>query len=548
MILAYNIPFFSIFIPLLCGIVCLVLKPKASKLLTLLMLTVECVLLTILAVQMSVSGESFRFAMGHFPAPFGNELRAGALEALMACSFGAVTLFSLLGGMRDIENDVPQSKRSLLNVIICILFTALMVMAFTNDMFTSFVFIDIITISACSLVMIKPGGRTLIATIRYLIMSLVGSALYLLSLSMLYNISGHLLMEPIGAALQSVTAGGQYSMPLFIIAAAMVTALSIKSAVFPFHSWLPDAHASATTTASAVLSGIIIKSYLFLMIKIFYRVFGVELVKLLQISNILLLFGVLGLIIGSVQAIRQRDIKRMLSYSSVAQIGYICIAIGLGSEAGMVAACFHIIAHALSKAMLFTAAGGLAAVSGGSKDFDAIRGSGRRNKTAGIAFTCGALSMVGIPLFSGFISKLYLATAAADTMFAGVVIFTAVVLSTVLSSMYYFPAIACIFSKRPEGAMDKAINAPEATGTLVTAGTIKVGDTIETVKAREATETPNMLEAPKMARTIKTTKESANPDGMFIVSCIAFIILNLALGIFSQPVLSAISTGLSVLG
>ena len=503
MILAYNIPFFSIFIPLLCGIVCLVLKPKAAKLLTFLMLTVVCILLTILTVQMSMSGESFRFAMGHFPAPFGNEIRTGVLDALMACSFGAVILFSLLGGMRGIENDVPQSKRSLLNVIICILLTALMVIAFTNDMFTSFVFIDIITIAACSLVMIKPGGRTLIATIRYLIMSLVGSALYLLSLSMLYNISGHLLMEPIGVVLQTIVAGGQHKMPLFIIIAAMVTALSIKSAVFPFHSWLPDAYESATTASSSILSGVISKSYLFLMIKIFYRVFGIEVVKVLHIGNILLVFGILGLLIGSVQAIRQRDIKRMLSYSSVAQIGYICIAIGLGSEAGMVAACFHIISHALSKAMLFGAAGGLAAVSNGSKDFDALRGSGRRNKTAGIAFACGALSMVGIPLFSGFISKLYLATAAAESVFAGVVIFAAVVLSTVLSSMYCFPALACIFSKRPEGAMGKADKAAE---------------------------------------------ESANPDGMFMVSSIAFIILNLALGIFSQPVLSAISTGLSVLG
>jgi len=230
----------------------------------------------------------------------------------------------------------------------------------------------------------------------------------------------------------------------------LTAGLAIKSALFPFHGWLPDAHTSATTAASAILSGLIIKCYLVLLIKLVFRVFGLETMEFLRIPHILLAFGTTGIAYGAWKAMNQRDVKRMLSYSSISQIGYIAVAMGLNTEAGMAVACLHIAVHAISKAMMFTAAGGLAAVSDGGKDYDSLRGAARRAPLSGVAFIVGGLSLIGIPPFPGFISKLYLASASLETPFAFLVIPAVVIFGTVLGAMYYIPAIACILAKQTE--------------------------------------------------------------------------------------------------
>ncbi|MCL2121012.1 MAG: sodium:proton antiporter [Clostridiales bacterium] len=404
------------------------------------------------------TGESFTYAMGHFPAPFGNEIRAGALEAFMALLFCLVSLLSIAGGQRDIFRELEENRINVFLLMMNMLTSALLVMVYTNDLFTAYIFIEIITISACYIVAARPGGRPAAASIVYLIMSLVGSCLILISIALLYGVTGHLLMPGLRQSVRALAASGDYRVPLFVLTGLMTAGLAIKTALFPFHSWLPNAHASATTAASAVLSGLIIKCYLFLLIKLAFRTYGLDVIGELQIANLMLVFGALGIIYGSLMARRQRDIKQMLSYSSVAQIGFISVAIGLNTEAGMAAACFHIAAHAVGKAMLFVAASGLSAASGNAKDFDALRGAARRDPLSGAAFIIGGLAISGIPPFFGFFSKMYLTFAAVDTPIAGIVIFLAVVVSTVLSAMYYFPAILCILEKSdkvPEDHIEK---------------------------------------------------------------------------------------------
>ena len=443
-------------------------------------------------------GVSFTYMMGHFPAPFGNEIRAGALEAFMALLFCSVSLLSVAGGLRDAFDDVPGEALNRYFLMQNVLIGAMLAIVYTNDIFTAFVFIDIITIAACSIVSAKPGGKTLAAAMTYLIMSLVGSSLVLLSIAMLYGVTGHLLMPNLRESVFVLAATGKYTIPLFVLAGLMTAGLAIKSALFPFHGWLPDAHASATTSASAVLSGLIIKCYLVLLIKLGYRVFGLGIMEMLRVPHLLLAFGVGGIAYGAWKAMSQRDVKLMLGYSSISHIGYIAAAAGLNTEAGMAAACFHIAAHAIGKAMLFTAAGGLAAVSGRRKDYDSLRGAARKDPLSGIAFAAGGLSMIGIPLFPGFASKLYIASAALETPFAVWVVPAVVIVGTVLGAMYYIPAIACVFAKPDEPA---AKNAP--------------------------------LPSPSLP---------------YRAALIAFMSLTLFLGLFSQQVLRVIEQGLAVLG
>ena len=400
----------------------MLLKRQTAKWLTSACLATTTLMSAALLIFTVRGGESFAYMMGHFPAPFGNEIRAGALEAFFALLFCSVSLFSVLGGMRDIFADIPREKISHYFLMQNMLTGAMLAIVYTNDIFTAYVFIDVITIAACSIISIKPGGKTLSATMTYLIMSIIGSSLVLLSIAMLYGVTGHLLMPPLGESVGILAATGEYTAPLFVLIGLITAGLAIKSAQFPFHGWLPDAHTAATTAASAVLSGLIIKCYLVLLIKLGCRVFGIETLELLRIPHLLIALGAAGIVYGSWKAMNQRDVKRMLSYSSIAQIGYITAAIGLNTEAGLAAACFHIAVHAAAKAMMFTAAGGLAAVSGGGKDYDSLRGSARRAPLAGVAFIVGGLSLIGIPPFPGFISKLYLASASLETPFAFLVI------------------------------------------------------------------------------------------------------------------------------
>ena len=549
---AQNLPFFSILLPILCGVVCLSLGSAAARRLTLAALTVECVVSAVLLVYAVGTGESFTYMMGHFPAPFGNEIRAGALEAFMALAFSAVMLLSSAGGLDDAGRDIPEKKHNYLFLMLCFLLAAMLTIIYTNDIFTAYVFIEIITLSACSVIAVKEGGKPLIAAMSYLIMSLIGSALLLLSIALLYTITGHLLMPQLRSGIGELAVSGSYDVPMFILTGLMITGLGIKSALFPFHSWLPNAHAHATTAASSVLSGLIVKCYLLLMIKLLVRVFGLDTAAHLRSGAILMVLGTLGLIAGSVIAIKQRDIKQMLSYSTVAQVGYICIAIGLGSEAGMAAACFHIAVHAAAKSMLFTSAGGLIRASGHKKDFGSLCGAARRDPASGAAFICGALSMVGIPLFSGFVSKLYTSAASVGTQFEASAILAVVVVSTVMNAMYYFPMVVCILAKQPaaEEQAGAAGGATGAGGTRAEAVSGKAGGaagvrsaapgSAVTADGAALVSSSGAGAAPVKARAMRTPAYNA--------ALAAFLLINLSLGVFSQPVFKIIEQGIKVFG
>ena len=178
-----------------------------------------------------------------------------------------------------------------------------------------------------------------------------------------------------------------------------------------------------------------------------YRVFGLEVIRASKVLDILFVLGVLAMTIGSIKAINSRDLKRMIAYSSVAQIGYIYLGIGIGNDAGMVAAAFQILVHAYTKPMLFNTAGAFMDEANGSRKFKDLVGAARKNMWAGIGFAVGALSMIGIPLFAGFVVKYNLALAALATNRRAVVALIALVISTVLNAIYYIPALMVLFKK-----------------------------------------------------------------------------------------------------
>ena len=498
--LVQNVPFFCIMISLFSGSISSVLPGKYARWLNTAMLSaVTAMSGWLLAWVVESNIGSYTYMMGHFPAPWGNELRAGVLEAGMALFFCVIMLLSLLGGRKKLDGEVEHSKHNIYYILCNLLLSSLLALVFTNDLFTAYVFVEINTIAACGLIMIRQNGRCIEAAVRYMIMSLLGSGLLLMGICMLYDLTGHLLMENIGHQVAAIMEAGTYRIPMLITIGIMTVGLAIKSALFPFHSWVPDAYGYSTVSSGAILSSLVSKGYIFLLFKIFYRVIGFEHIANSHILNLLFLFGLCGMIFGSVSAIWEKDIRRMIAFSSVAQIGYIYMGLGLGTEAGVIAAVFHMLAHGATKSLLFISAIGLTDVSGGSRSFFELTGAGYRNKAAGVGFLVASLSMVGIPMFSGFVSKLLFAQAAVlvpNWKLLPTLIVLAV--STILNAIYFLKTVVRIYVPVPQ-------------------------DTI-----RE-----------KGYFCLKFSQQK-----LYCVTIVLFIIVNLILGMTSQPIIQLIEEGL----
>lgn len=450
-----NFPFISIILSLFSGPLSSIMKGKTAKKINLAVISIITVMSCAVLAFVIHSGEFYVYRMGHFPAPWGNEIRVGVLEASMAVIFCVIMLLCMLGGVHEREAELEETKQNLYYVMVNLLLCSLLALIYTNDLFTAYVFVEINTISACGLIMIKQNGRTLEAATRYMIMSLLGSGLLLLGICFLYDLTGHLLMSNIQEQVQILHQTGGYHIPLLVSLGLMSVGLAIKSALFPFHSWLPDAYGYSTLSSAAILSSLVSKGYIFLLVKIFYRVIGFDMVRDSKVINVLFVFGIAGMIMGSVSAIRENNIRRMIAYSSVAQIGYIYMGFGLGTTAGVIASIYHIVAHAATKSLLFVAASGITDVSGDSTKFEDLTGAGYRNKLAGVAFTVGSLSMVGIPMFAGFISKLLFAQAGMEANRKLLPTLIALAISTILNAVYFMKTVIRLYTPVPKSYIKK---------------------------------------------------------------------------------------------
>ncbi len=443
----YNIPFICIFLCMVGGITMPLQKNgKGAYRTTVGICLTVSVLCGLLCVLLYTHEESFVYRMGHFPAPWGNELYVGPMEALLTSVFAMVMAMSVVGGRDTAFEDILPEKQKFYFTMLCMILASLLALSFTNDIFTGYVFIEISTLAACAIVMARDTEKTIAATIRYLVISLLGSGLFMIGLATLYCVTGHLLMPQLQERILFLDAANRYQVPLTLLCGLLTIGLGIKSAMFPFHAWLPQAHGGATTSSSAVLSGLVLKGYIVFLIRIYYRVFTLPVVQRINITDVLFVFGIAGMILGSLQAMHEEHIKRMLAYSSIAQIGYVFMGIGLGTQAGILAALFQVIAHAVTKPLLFVSAGRLSEVNHHEKSLYRLRGTARADKLAGFAFTLGGLSMVGIPLLAGFNAKFFLADAA---MVGGAKMWIAIIvlcISSVLNALYYVPAIFSIWS------------------------------------------------------------------------------------------------------
>jgi multicomponent Na+:H+ antiporter subunit D len=313
---------------------------------------------------------------------------------------------------------------------------------FFDNMFNVFIFIELGSTVAAGIVIIKGQPENIRAGLKYFALSILGSGFVLMGMVVFYTLTGSLTYAGIQAGLLN-----DFNVDSVFYALVFITiGVGLKSALFPMHIWLPDAHGTAPSPSSAVLSALVLKAYIIFYIKIIYFVIGFQTINgsegLSMLLNIVLVLGVMAMIAGSFMAILQTDIKRMIAYSSVAQIGYIFMGIGLFNELGLFAAIYHILAHAVTKAGLFLAAGSIIEQTH-NREIAKMGGLGYQMPVTISIFAVGALSMVGLPLFVGFNSKWNFAMAIMDSGQFWLV--AALALSSLLNAVYYLPVVIRAF-------------------------------------------------------------------------------------------------------
>jgi len=378
-------------------------------------------------------------SIGGWRPPFCINLMVGPLGILLAALISLISFFIAVYAVAYIRKG-PTDRYHMLFLLLVAGATGVVL---TGDIFNLFVFFEILCISSYALTAYNRDKGGAEAAFKYLVQGTVGSTLILIAIAFVYGLFGTLNMADIAAHIASVN-----SIHLFVILALFIAGFGVEAAIFPLNAWLPDAHAAAPSSISAILSSIAIKTGVYAMARTTYTLFNAT-GLLLFVSAI----GLVTLVIGEMSAYRQReDIKRMLAYSSIGQIGLIVFALGIATSAGIFGALFQLVNHALAKALLFLAVGYMI-YKVGSKKLSSLEGLGREMPLTCLAFAVAAFSLIGLPPFAGFMSKLSIIYAAVATKQGIFLAFTAIVLlATVVEAGYFFRLIQTLYFRKSKNS------------------------------------------------------------------------------------------------
>lgn len=399
------------------------------------------------------AGEVLQYAFGGWAAPYGIVYRVDGLSALMALLISAIAVAVLSFAGRSLETEVPGEETTFLATA-SLLIAALLGMVVTGDLFNLYVFLEISSIAAYTLIA-SGGGAASLASFRYLLVGTVGASFYLLGLAFLFSMTGTLNMVDMAERLPAV---GD-SVALRVAVSFLVAGFGLKMALFPMHAWLPDAYTYAPSTASALIAAVMTKVSAFALLRVLYGTLWPALTPLgLPLLPALGWIGAGAVVAGSVMALAQTDLKRLLAYSSIGQLGYIAIGIALGNRNALIGTMLHIVGHAITKGCLFLIVGGVA-YRYGARQISSWHGMHRKMPICMAAFVVAAMSMIGVPPTAGFFSKWYLILGAIDADQIGLAV--VLVLSSLLSAWYFFRILEVVYFRPYVAAGDRIPAGPE---------------------------------------------------------------------------------------
>lgn len=350
-----------------------------------------------------------------------------ALDGFSLFMLMAVALVGLAASLFSIDYMEPYGAKANFYALYLVMIAGMNGLILATDLFDVYIFLEVAAVASYALVAFGLGRDELEAAFKYLMLSVVASAFLVAGIAVIFGMTGQLDFAAVAAGLKELNAGPV----LGIVTAFFLLGFGLKAALVPFHAWLPDAHPSAPAPISAVLSGLLIKvSGVYAMTRIFLNVFGLT----PALSAVLLALGAVSIVVAAFLALGQKDMKRMLAYSSISQVGYVVLGIGIGTPLGIAGGLFHLFNHALAKGLLFLTSGSVQQATG-TRDMDEMGGLAKRMPVTAATNLIGALSIAGVPPLNGFWSKLIIIVALVQ---AGHPVYAVIaVLASVLTLWYY---------------------------------------------------------------------------------------------------------------
>ncbi len=445
--LAEHLTVLPVIVPFLGAPLCvLVDRPRASARIAMVLTWVTLALAVALLHRVLEDGLQ-SYALGGWAPPWGIEYRVDILGALVILIVAAIGALTTTFAQQSVACEVPPERHTLFYALLLMVLAGLLGIAATGDAFNLFVFLEISSLASYALIAMGRDRRALTAAFQYLVMGTLGATFVLIGVGSLYMMTGTLNMQDLAQRLPAVADTRTVRAGL----AFLTVGLGLKLALFPLHLWLPNAYAHAPSVVSALLSATATKVAVYAMLRFMLGVFGPAFsLGEMPLDWLLLVLGAAAVISPSVIAIFQDDLKRMLGYSSVAQVGYMVLGISLASAAGVSAAILHLFNHALMKGALFLAVGAVVYRLGGA-GFADIQGLGRRMPWTSAALVIGGLSLIGVPATAGFVSKWYLVLAALEKGWWPLALL--VLVGSLLAVVYVWRIVeAAYFGTPPDGA------------------------------------------------------------------------------------------------
>jgi len=447
--LAPHLPALQVVVPLLAAPVAALVRVAGLPWAAATTASVTAFAVAVALAHAVLGGATVSYAMGGWPAPYGIELRVDAFSALVLLVVTAASSLALLGGRRSIEADIEPLRQPLFYAAWLLALSGLTGILVSGDAFNIFVFMEISSLATYILIAGGRDRRALRSVFTYLVMGTIGATFYLIGVGVVYMMTGTLNLADMEARLHRVTDLN----PILIAAGFITIGLALKAAVFPLHAWLPGAYTFAPHIVSAFIAACSTKVSLYVLLRFDFVVFQQNLIEHdLQFTGFLMPLAVLALLIASGTALFERNLKRLLAFSSIAQVGYILLGASFVSVLGLTGGIVHMFNHALAKGTLFLAAACLATRCSGLSLAE-IAGAGRRMPWTLGAVVLAGLSLIGIPGTAGFVSKWYLVLAAFERGLPGIALIAVILVSSLLAVAYVWRVVeALAFAPAPAGS------------------------------------------------------------------------------------------------
>ncbi len=448
-----HLPVLQVVVPLLAAPLAVLLRHRVASFL--IVVSASWIVLAIaIALWLQVANGALSYEIGSWPPPWGIEYRIDRLSAFVLLLVAAIAAVLLPYARASIEREIPRERHYLFYTLFALCLAGLLGITATGDAFNIFVFLEVSSLSTYVLIAMGRDRRALLAAYQYLIMGTIGATFIVIGIGLLYLTTGTLNLADMAARMGDVEA----SRPLLAALAFITVGVCLKLALFPLHQWLPNAYTHAPSAVSAFLAATATKVALYVLLRFYFSVFGgSQIFDKLPLPEIMLVLSLTAMFAASAIAVFQNDFKRLLAYSSVAQMGYITLGISFESVTGLTATLLHLFNHAITKGALFMLVG-IALISTGSSAMHRLAGLGRTAPLVSFGIVVGGLGLIGVPGTAGFISKWYLVAAAIQQGQWWLVF--AIVISSLIAVVYVWRFVEVAYFREPPPTVGAVARVP----------------------------------------------------------------------------------------